>query len=180
MTTLLAFTAPPGTVDFTGGIALFANDFRSAVVGSITGIWYYHTSSNEPGGGGASLGVSAHRTGDQSLLGTKTANTTTFTDDAWNLITLDSPIAYNTPNELITLSIHYPVGMGFAFTGSLNDLTVGDLTVIRNTARFDNTGDPVLGAFPDQNTSNAGFAVGIEFVAGGGHPKGAEFLTFFN
>jgi hypothetical protein len=175
MTTLQAFAPPPGTVDFTGGVALFANDFRSSVAGTITGVWYYHSNSNE----GANVGVSVHRVSDEFELATKSVGTGSMTDNAFNLITLDSPVVYATPNQLVCLSVFYPTGMGFAFTGGLSDLTVGDLTVIRSTARFKNAGPPVLGDFPNQNTSNAGFAVGIEFVAGAGHAKGAEFLPFF-
>jgi hypothetical protein len=176
MTTLLAFTAPPSITDFTGGISIFGNDYRSAVTGTITGVWYYHTSSNE----GANAGVAVHRVSDQFLMGSKSFATGGLTDNTWNLITLDSPITYAVANQLVCLSIHYPTGMGFSFTDGLNDLTVGDLTVIRSTYRFDNVGNPVLGDFPVQNGANVGFSAGIEFVAGGsGHAKGAEFLPFF-
>jgi hypothetical protein len=175
MTTLQAFSPPPGTTDFTGGAAIFANDFRSSVVGSITGVWYYHTNSNE----GANIGVSVHRVTDEFLLASKSVSTAAMTDNAFNLVTLDSPVVYATPNQVVCLSIFYPTGMGFSFAEGLGDLTVGDLTVIRSTARFQNTGPPELGDFPSADGTNVGFAVGIEFVAGVGHPKGAEFLPFF-
>lgn len=175
MTTLLALTPPPGTVDFTGGAGTFGNDFRSAVAGTITGVWYYHTNSNE----GANAAVQVHRVTGEVLLGSKSFATAALTDNAYNLITLDTPITYATPNETICLSIFYPTGMGFVLTSGLSDLTVGDLTVVRNSYRFDNT-SPTLGEFPGGSGSNVGFGVGIEFVAGAaGHAKGAEFLPFF-
>lgn len=173
MSTLLAFTAPPGTVDFTGGIAIFGNDFKANVQGQITGIWYFHTSTNE----GANAGVQAHRVSDQQLMGSKSFSTAALTDNAWNLITLDSPINYPTPNDTWCLAIHYPSAMGFAFTDGLNDLTSGNLTVIRNTARFKNTGSPALGTFPSSNDTTVGFAAGIEFTASGGTVFGSASIN---
>lgn len=162
MATLLAFTAPPGTTDFTG-IAIFGNDFKASVAGSITGVWYFHTNSNE----GPNAGVAVHRVSDQVLLASKSFSTATLTDNAWNLITLDSAVSYPTPNVAFCLSIHYPASMGFAFTDGLNDLTSGQLTVVRDTARFKNSGSPALGDFPTSNDTTVGFAVGIEFTASG-------------
>lgn len=176
MTTLLAFPAPPSDTDFTGGAFIFGNDFSASVAGTITGVWYYHTSSNE----GANIGVQVHLVTGQVLQTSQMEATSGFTDDAWNLITLSSPVAYPTPGELMCLSAFYPNGMGFSFTDGLSDTTVGDLTCVRTTARFRNSGPPVLGDFPTGNDTTVGFAVGIEFVASGaGHAKGAEFLSFF-
>lgn len=163
MSALLAFEAPPGTTDFTGGAAIFGNDFSSAVAGTIDGVWYYHTNSNE----GANVTVQAHLTGDQSLLALKASATSGMTDNTHNYVPFDTPITYDTPDELVTLSIFYPNGMGFSFTDGLNDTTVGDLTVVRTTARFRVSG-AASGGFPTSNDTTVGFAVGIEFTPDAG------------
>lgn len=173
MTTLQAFSGAPAD-DFTGGAAIFANDFQSAVAGIITGLWYYHTGSNE----GANAGVQVHRVTGATLLGSKAFSTALLTDNAWNLIALDTPVVYATPDEAVCIGAWYPTGMGFSYVDGLSNTTVGDLTCIRSTARFKNAGVS-FGDFPTGNDTTVGFGVGIEFVAGASHAKGAEFLSFF-
>lgn len=162
MTTILAFDAPPTNTDFNGGPAVFGNDFSAAAPGSITGVWYYHEASNEP----ASVTALVHRQNDQQLLSSKSTPTTGHTDDAYNLITLDTPVLYATPDELLTVSVYWPSG-GFSFSTGVGLRTNEGLSInVGSIGRFKNSA-VTEGDYPSQTLANLACPVGVEFAFSG-------------
>lgn len=165
MTTILAFDVPPNSTDFNGGPAVFGNDFSASAPGTITGIWYYHEASNEP----ASVTVTVHRQSNQQLLSSKarpTGGLTPLTDDAYNLIPLDSPVAYPTPDEVLTISTYWPLG-GFSFSTGVGLRANSGLFInVGAIGRFKNAGVTELD-YPTQTLANLACPVGVEFVFSG-------------
>lgn len=161
MTTILAIQGAPDAPDFSATPIIFGNDFKSDATGQITGVWYYHTNSNEP----ANVTVQVHRQSDQVLLGSKATTTSGLTDNAYNLINLDSAITYGTANQVVTISAYWPSG-GFVYKTGASEHSANGLTaVIGGTGRFKNSGASELD-YPTSTSANLACPVGMEFSTG--------------
>lgn len=170
MTTILAFDVPPTSTDFNGGPAVFGNDFAAAAPGFVTGVWYFHESANEP----ASVTALVHRQSNQQLIASKSVPTVgnppdfddALTDDAYNLITFDSPVPYPTGGELLTVSVYWPSG-GFSFSTGVGLRESEGLSInVGAIGRFKN--DAVTeGDYPTQTFAGLACPVGVEFEYSG-------------
>lgn len=162
MTTILAFDVPPTSTDFNGGPAVFGNDFAAAAPGSVTGVWYFHESDNEP----SSVTALVHRQSNQQLLSSKATPTAGMTDNAYNLITLDTPVLYSTGGEILTASVYWPSG-GFSFSTGVGLRESEGLSInIGGIGRFKN--DAVTeGDYPSLTFAGLASPVGVEFVYSG-------------
>lgn len=175
MPTILAFDIPPTGTDFVNVPAIFGNDFTANAAGTITGIWYYHELSNEP----ASVTATVHRQSNQQLLASKTRATGSFTDDAYNLIMLDTPLDYPTPNEVMTISVYWPLG-GFSFSAGVGVRTSNGLSInVGNIGRFRTIG-AVQDGYPTSMQANTAYPVGVEFTFGSVTPPPSSPSIFFN
>lgn len=162
MTTILAFDVPPTNTDFNGGPAVFGNDFKSGAPGQITGVWYFHESDNEP----TSVTALVHRQSDAFLLESKSTPTADMDLNAYNLITLDAPVSYPTPDQLITVSVYWPSG-GFSFSLGIGERTTDGLTInVGAVGRFKNSA-VAEGDWPDQVIAGLASPVGVEFSFSG-------------
>jgi hypothetical protein len=162
VTTILAFDVPPTSTDFNGGPAVFGNDFAAAAPGSITGIWYFHESSNEP----VSVTALVHRQSNQQLISSKSTPTAGMTDEAYNLITLDTPLLYPTGGEILTVSVYWPSG-GFSFSTGIGMRENEGLSInIGAIGRFKNAA-VTEGDYPTQTFAELASPVGVEFTYSG-------------
>jgi len=158
VTTILAFDVPPTNTDFNGGPAVFGNDFSASAPGAITGIWYFHETDNEP----LSVTVTVHRQANQQLLSSKSVPKAGLTGNAHNLIVLDSPVAYPTPDEVLTISAYWPFG-GFSFSTGVGLRSNGGLFInIGNIGRFKNSA-VTEGDYPTISLATLACPVGVEF-----------------
>lgn len=161
MTQILAIQGAPDAPDFDGNRHIFGNDFKANATGSITGVWYYHTSSNEP----TEVTVLLHRQATQALLRSKNTSTAGLTDNTWNLVNFDSAYTYSTPDEVVTISASWPSG-GFVYKTGASEHSSGGLTaVIGGTGRFKNSSAAETD-YPTSTSANLACPVGMEFTAG--------------
>lgn len=162
MTTILAFDVPPTSTDFNGGPAVFGNDFAAAAPGSITGVWYFHETDNEP----PSVTALVHRQANQQLLSSKSVPKAGLVGNAYNLITLDTPVLYSSPAELITVSVYWPLG-GFSFSTGVGLRENEGLSInVGNIGRFKNSA-VIEGDYPTLSLGNLACPVGVEFSFSG-------------